>query len=80
MVFCHLVRKDNVMVHMVSSDDAIQEVVCAAFAADHPAGDAHPGLEMFTALRCEFPQATIVTLSLAALLEAAHTSVQSLDE
>ena len=68
------------MVSVVSIDETIQEVVCTAFEADHAEVDADTGLEMFTALRHEFPAATIVTLSLAALLEAAHTSVQSLDE
>ena len=68
------------MVSVVSIDETIQEVVCAAFEAGHAEVDADTGLEMFTALRHEFPQATVVTLSLAALLEAAHTSVQSVDE
>jgi hypothetical protein len=35
---------------------------------------------MYTALRDEFPQATIVTLSLAEVLEATYTAIQSLDE
>ena len=68
------------MVPVLSSDDTIQDVVCAALDADHAEVDAHIGLEMFTTLRREFPQATIMTLSLSALLEAAHTSGQSLDE
>jgi hypothetical protein len=67
------------MVPVLSIEETIQEVVGAAFEADHAAVDAHSGLEMFTALRDEFPQATIVTLSLTRLLEAAYTSMQSLD-
>jgi hypothetical protein len=68
------------MVPVLSSDDVIQDVVCAALDADHAEVGVHSGLEIFTTLRREFPAATIVTLSLAALLEAAHMSVQSLDE
>jgi hypothetical protein len=66
------------MVQVLITDDAIQKVVCAALATDHAEVDAPTGIEMFTALRCEFPAATIVTLSLAELLEAAHTSRQTL--
>jgi hypothetical protein len=76
MVFCNLGRQDKGMVSVVSIDETIQ----TAFEVDHVAVDADTGLEMFTALRHEFPQATIVTLSLAALLDAAHTSIQSVDE
>jgi hypothetical protein len=68
------------MVHVLSIDDVVQDVVCAALAAGHAEVEGHTGLGMFTALRREFPQATIVTLSLSEILEAAHTSVQSLDE
>ena len=68
------------MVHVLSIDDIVQDVVCAALAVGHVEVEEHTGLEMFTALRREFPRATIVTLSLSELLEAAHTSVQSLDE
>jgi hypothetical protein len=71
------VRKDEAMIPVISSDETIQDVVCTALAADH-AVDA--SLEMFTALQHEFPQATIVALSLSALLEAAYTAVQSVDE
>ena len=78
MVFCNLGRKDKVMVHALSLEDTIQDVMCEAFEADHV--DAQSGLGMFTALRGEFPQATIITLSLSNLLEAAYTSIQSLDE
>jgi hypothetical protein len=80
MVFCNLGRKDETMVHVLSIEDAIQDVVCEAFEADKVDVDAQSGLGMFTALRGEFPQATIITLSLTALLEATHASVQSLDE
>ena len=80
MVFYNLLRKDKVMVHVLSIEDAIQDVVCEAFEADHAEVDAHTGLGMFTALRGEFPQATIVTLSFSKLLEAVHTALQSLDE
>ena len=68
------------MVQMLSIEDAIQDVVCEALEEDHVAVDAQSGLGMFTALRCEFPQAMIVTLSLASLLEATLTADQSLDE
>jgi len=80
MVFCNLVRKDKVMVQVLNIEDAIQDVVCEAFEEDQADVDAQSGLGMFTALRGEFPQATIVTLSLSNLLEAAYTSIQSLDE
>jgi hypothetical protein len=68
------------MISVLSSDDVLKDVVCAALETDHAEVDVHTGLKMFAALRREFPQATIVTLSLADLLEAAYTSVQSLDE
>jgi hypothetical protein len=68
------------MVPVLSIEETIQDVVCAALEADAAAVDAHTGLEMFAALRDEFPEATIVTLSLTKILEAAYTSVQSLDE
>lgn len=68
------------MVHVLNIEDVIQEVVGEALEADHAEGEVHDGLEMFTALRREFPQATIVTLSLSEILEAVYTSVQSTDE
>jgi hypothetical protein len=68
------------MVPVLSIEETIQDVVCVALEANHAEMDVHTGLEMFAALRDEFPQATIVTLSLAEILEAAHTAVQSLDE
>ena len=68
------------MVPVLSSDDTIQDVVCAALDADHAEVDAHIGLVCPPPRGVEFPQATIMTLSLSALLEAAHTSGQSLDE
>jgi hypothetical protein len=80
MVFCTLLRKDETMVPVLSIEEAIQDVVCEVLEADRAEVDAHSGLGMFTALRREFPQATIVTLSLAEILEAAYTAVQSLDE
>ena len=63
------------MVSMLSIDDAIQNVVCEAVErAGHADVEAHNGLETFAALRREFPQATIVTLSLSELLEAVQES------
>jgi hypothetical protein len=66
-VFCNLVRKDKVMVQVVSIEEAIQDVVCETFEEAHADVNAQSGLGMFTALRREFPQATIVTLSLSTL-------------
>jgi hypothetical protein len=59
------------MVHAVSMDDAIQEVVGEALERTGPAEAETPcGLGIFDDLRREFPHATIMTLNLAALLEA----------
>ena len=59
------------MVHAVSMDDAIQEVVGEALEWTSQAGAATPGgLGLFADLRREFPHATIMTINLAALLEA----------
>jgi len=69
------------MVHVLSIDDAIQSVVCETLEQGGHAGmEAHQGLGMFNELRREFPQATIMTINLAALLEGVHESVESEDE
>ena len=59
------------MVYAVSMDDALQEVVGEAIErAGHAEAETLDGLELFDDLRREFPHATIMTLNLAALLEA----------
>jgi hypothetical protein len=64
-------RKDEAMVHAVSMDDAIQEVVGEALErTGHAETDTPCGLGIFDDLRREFPHATIMTINLAALLEA----------
>jgi hypothetical protein len=68
------------MATVLSIEETIHDVVCSGLEADHAEVDAHTNLEMFAVLRHEFPQATIVTLSLADLLKAAYTSMQSLDD
>jgi hypothetical protein len=66
------------MVPVRSIADEIQRVVRAALApAEHVEADAPSGLGTLTALRHEFPQATIVALSMTALLNAVHASVQN---
>jgi len=69
------------MVQVLSIDDEIQDVVCETLEQGSHAGvEAQNGLGMFEALRREFPQATIVTISLAELLESVQESAQSQDE
>ena len=66
------------MVHAVSMDDAMQEVVGEALERTGQA--ATPGgLGLFDDLRREFPQATIMTINLAALLEALDEAVECQD-
>lgn len=66
------------MVQVPSITDEIRRVVREALAqADHVEADAHSGLETLTALQREFPQATIVALSMAELLNAVHESAQN---
>ena len=57
------------MVHAVSMGDAMQEVVGEALERTGQA-ETPGGLGLFDDLRREFPQATIMTINLAALLEA----------
>jgi hypothetical protein len=57
------------MVHAVSMDDAMQEVVGEALERTGQA-ETPCGLGIFDDLRREFPHATIMTINLAALLEA----------
>ena len=57
------------MVHAVSIDDALQEVVGEAIErAGHAEAETPGGLELFDDLQREFPHATIMTMNLAALL------------
>jgi len=73
-------RKGKAMVHVLRIDDTIQQVVGEALEqGGHAGAETHNGLEMFAALRCEFPQATIVTLSLAELLDVVQEAVESQD-
>ena len=59
------------MVHAVSMGDAMQEVVSEALERTGQAEAETPGgLGLFDDLRREFPHATIMTINLAALLEA----------
>ena len=66
------------MVQTLHISDAIQEVVGDALAQVGQAEAVTPnGLETFAALRHEFPQATIVTLSLAEILTAVQEAARS---
>ena len=67
------------MVHAVSMDDAMQEVVGEALARTGQAEATPGGLGLFDDLRREFPQATIMTINLAALLEALDEAVERQD-
>jgi hypothetical protein len=68
------------MVHVLSMDDAIQEVVCETVAHGGHAGVETPsGLGLFDELQREFPQATIITINLAALLDALDEAVERED-
>ena len=58
------------MVHAVSRDEAMQEVVGEALERTGQAAETPGGLGIFDDLRREFPHATIMTINLAALLEA----------
>ena len=59
------------MVHAGSRADAMQEVVGEALERTGQAAAETPGgLGIFDDLRREFPHATIMTINLAALLEA----------
>jgi hypothetical protein len=59
------------MVHAISLDDALQEVVSEAIErAGHVEAETPCGLELFDDLQRKFPHATIMTMHLAALLEA----------
>ena len=65
------------MVHAVSMSDAIQEVVGEALERTGQAEAETPGgLGLFDDLRREFPYATIMTINLAALLEALDEAVE----
>ena len=65
------------MVHAVSLDDALQEVVSEALERTGQAEAETPGgLGIFDDLRHEFPHATIRTINLAALLEALDEAVE----
>ena len=66
------------MVHAVSMGDAMQEVVSEALARTGQA-ETPGGLGLFDDLRREFPQATIMTINLAALLEALDEAVECQD-
>jgi hypothetical protein len=63
------------MVHTVSMDDAIQEVVGEALERTGQA-ETPGGLGIFDDLQHEFPQATIRTINLTALLEALDEAIE----
>ena len=68
------------MVHAVRMGDALQEVVGEAIEwAGHAEAETPSGLEIFDDLRREFPHATIMTMNLAALLEALDAAVEDHD-
>jgi hypothetical protein len=68
------------MVHAVSMDEAIQEVVGKALQRTGQAEAETPcGLGLFDDLRREFPHATIMTINLAALLAALDEAVERQD-
>ena len=65
------------MVHAVSMDDTLHEVVGEAIErAGHAEAETPGGLELFDDLQREFPHATIMTMNLAALLEALDEAVE----
>ena len=65
------------MVHAISLDDALQEVVSEAIErAGHTEAETPGGLELFDDLQREFPHATIMTMNLAALLEELDEAVE----
>jgi hypothetical protein len=65
------------MVHAISLDDALQEVVGEAIERARQAEAETPcGFELFDDLQREFPHATIMTMHLAALLEALDEAVE----
>ena len=65
------------MVHAVSMSDAIQEVVGEALERTGQVEAETPGgLGLFDDLRRECPHATIMTINLAALLEALDEAVE----
>ena len=65
------------MVYTGSRGDAIQEVVGEALERTGQAEAATPGgLGLFDDLRREFPHTTIMTINLAALLEALDEAVE----
>ena len=66
------------MVHAVNMGDAIQEVVGEALERTGQA-ETPGGLGLFDDLRREFPHATIMTINLAALLEALDEAVECQD-
>jgi hypothetical protein len=68
------------MVQAVNMGEAIQEVVGEALERRGQAEAETPGgLGLFDDLRREFPQATIMTINLAALLEALDEAVECQD-
>ena len=68
------------MVYAVRIGDALQEVVGEAIErASHTEAETPGGLEIFDDLRREFPHATIMTMNLAALLEALDEAVEDHD-
>jgi len=68
------------MVHAVRMDDALQEVVGEAIErAGHAEAETPGGLEIFDDLQREFPHATIMTMHLAALLEALDEAIEGHD-
>jgi hypothetical protein len=70
-------RKEEAMVHTGSMDDAMQEVVGEALERTGQAAAETPGgLGLFDDLRRECPHATIITINLAALLEALDEAVE----
>jgi len=69
------------MVHVLNIEEVIQRILREALEQGSYAGmDASNGPEPLEDLRREFPQATIVTLSLVEILAAAQEAVQSEDE
>ena len=65
------------MVHAVRMDEALQEIVGEALERTGQAEAETPGgLGLFADLRREFPHATIMTINLAALLEALDEAVE----
>jgi hypothetical protein len=69
------------MARVLSSEDVVRNVLQEALEQGNQTGMETPdGAEIFAELQRDFPQAKIITLSMAKLLAAAQESEQSEEE